>query len=96
MLEDFRRLELVRDGRKETIRSRWRQDKGHRAEWAAFVSSITRREQPAIRFEEIVCSTLATIRIDESLATGEAVTVSSSAFLDAANHSPNQDPSRNE
>ena len=36
VLEDFRRLELVREGRKRTIHSRWRQDKGHRSEWAAF------------------------------------------------------------
>ena len=39
VLEDFRRLELVRDGRKETTRSRWGQDKGHQNEWAAFVES---------------------------------------------------------
>src|SRR5260370_19986675 len=36
VLEDFRRLELVRDGRQQTVRSRSRQDKGHRGEWEGF------------------------------------------------------------
>src|SRR6266849_1741307 len=39
VLEDFCRLELLRNGRKQVIRSRWRQDKGHRGEWAAFTRS---------------------------------------------------------
>ncbi len=47
VLEDFRRLELVRNGRKETIHARWRQDKGHRGEWAAFVQSVQRQEAGA-------------------------------------------------
>ena len=37
VLEDFRRLELVQHGKKQVVRSRFRQDKGHRAEWKAFV-----------------------------------------------------------
>jgi len=89
VLEDFRRLELVRHGRKQTVRSRWRQDKGHRAEWAAFAASIQQGRDGAIPFEEIVCSTLATLRIHESVATGKRLAVDASAFLDAA-----LDPSR--
>jgi predicted dehydrogenase len=83
VLEDFRRLELVRNGRKETIHSRWRQDKGHRAEWDAFAQSVQQHSEGPIRFEELVCSTLATLRIDESVATGKRLTVDSAAFLDA-------------
>jgi predicted dehydrogenase len=83
VLEDFRRLELVRDGRKQTIRSRWRQDKGHRAEWAAFTECLQRATEPAIRFDDILCSTLATLRIDESLATGKPLVVDTAAFLEA-------------
>ncbi len=84
VLEDFRRLELVRDGRKEIIHSRWRQDKGHRGEWAAFAQAVERREEAPIRFEELVCTTLATLRIDESVATGERLAVDAAAFLDDA------------
>ncbi len=29
ILEDFRRLELVRNGQKKISRTRWKQDKGH-------------------------------------------------------------------
>jgi predicted dehydrogenase len=83
-LDDFRRLELVRDGRKEIIHSRWRQDKGHRGEWAAFAQAVQRWEEAPIRFEELVCSTLATLRIDESVATGKRLAVDAAAFLDDA------------
>jgi predicted dehydrogenase/threonine dehydrogenase-like Zn-dependent dehydrogenase len=89
VLEDFRRLELTRDGRKQTVHSRWRQDKGHRAEWAAFVNSIRPRQStetqvPAIPFDEIVCSTLATLRIQESASTGKRLAVDASEFLNSA------------
>jgi predicted dehydrogenase/threonine dehydrogenase-like Zn-dependent dehydrogenase len=84
VLEDFRRLELVRGGRKESMQSRWRQDKGHRSEWAAFVHSAQRQRGAPILFEDIVCSTLATLRIDESLATGKPLLVDAAAFIDAA------------
>jgi predicted dehydrogenase len=83
VLEDYRRLELVRNGRKETIHSRWRQDKGHRAEWAAFAESLQKGGDPPICFEDIVCSTLATLRIEESLATGSKVKVDTAAFLES-------------
>ena len=84
VLEDFRQLELVRDGRKETIHSRWRQDKGHGGEWAAFTQSVQQREEAPIRFADLVCSTLATLLIDESVGTGRRLAVDASAFLDAA------------
>jgi predicted dehydrogenase len=89
VLEDFRRLELARNGRKQIIRSRWRQDKGHRGEWAAFAASIRQGRDSAIPFEQIVCSTLATLRIHESVAIGKRLTVDAAAFIDAA-----LDPSR--
>jgi predicted dehydrogenase len=89
MLEDFRHLELARNSRKQIIRSRWRQDKGHRGEWAAFTASIRKRRDSAIPFEEIVCSTLATLRIHESVATGKRFAVDADVFIDAA-----LDPSR--
>src|SRR5581483_4781004 len=82
VLEDFRHLELVRNGKKESIHSRWRQDKGHCAEWSAFAQSVVRNAQPPIPLEEIVCTTLATFRIQQSLATGERIPVDTPAFLD--------------
>ncbi len=87
VLEDYRRLELVRDGRKEILHSRWRQDKGHRGEWAAFVQAVKNQNSLPISFEELVCSTLATLRIDESVATGKRLAVSGAAFLKGRNAS---------
>ena len=46
VLEDFRRLELVRDGRRETVHARWCQDKGHRAEWTAFMKALPEPDAP--------------------------------------------------
>lgn len=89
VLEDFRRLELARNGRTQIVRSRFRQDKGHRDEWAAFAASIQQRVGSAIPFEEIVCSTLATLRIHESVATCQPLKVDAGAFIEAA-----LDPSR--
>jgi len=95
VLEDFRRLELVRDGRKETVHSRWSQDKGHRGEWAAFAESVQKQNEAPIRFDDIVCSTLATLRINESAATGKQLAVDSSVFI-AAELQSSVSPSRNE
>lgn len=92
VLEDFRRLELVRNGRRETTHSRWSQDKGHRGEWAAFAQHAQRRSEAPIRFEDIVCATLATLRIDESASTGERLIVDAAAFLAEAQPIPGVNP----
>jgi predicted dehydrogenase len=96
VLEDFRRLDLVRNGRTETIRSRWRQDKGHRAEWAAFAQAVQGRGAPPISFQDLVSSTLATFRIEESCATGKRLPVDAAAFLNAAQRTPGLNHGRNE
>ncbi len=96
VLEDFRRVELVRDGRKKTIHSRWRQDKGHRAEWDAFAKAVQQKTGGPIRFEELVCSTLATIRIDKSVSKGERLGVDAAAFLATARRTSSVNPSLNE
>ena len=71
VLDDFRRLELARNGRKQLLRSRFRQDKGHRAEWQAFVQAIRGGGPSPISFEEICATTRATIRIAASLRSGQ-------------------------
>ena len=86
VLEDFRHMELVRGERKQIVRSRWRQDKGHRNEWAAFEQAVQRGGESPIPFEEIVCSTLATFRIEESLATGKRVAVDAASFMKTAHN----------
>src|SRR5579864_1097808 len=84
VLEDFRRLELAREGRKRTVHARWRQDKGHRAEWEAFAQCIRGRRGAAIPFEEVVCSMLATLRVQQAIANGRRVSVDAAAFIESA------------
>jgi predicted dehydrogenase len=91
VLEDFRRLELTREGSKQTIRHRWRQDKGHRDEWTAFTESVRQGRGAPISFDDLVCSTLATLRIKESVATGKRLVVDIASFIDAALHPPSLD-----
>jgi len=81
VLEDFRRLELVRHGRKQTLRSLFRQDKGHRGELEAFAAAIGGRGEFPIPLEEIVSTTLATLRAVESRCLGQPVEVDAGAFI---------------
>jgi len=77
VLEDFRRLELVRHGKKQTFRSHFRQDKGHHAELEAFAAAIRGGGKIAIPFEQIVSSTLATLRAAQSRFSGHKISVDS-------------------
>jgi predicted dehydrogenase/threonine dehydrogenase-like Zn-dependent dehydrogenase len=84
VLEDFRLLELVRHGKKQFIRSRFRQDKGHHGEWQAFVKALLAGGQSPIPFHEIVTTTVATLAAASSRSSGKAVSIDGSAFLAAA------------
>ncbi len=88
VMEDFRRLELARHGRKRVLRSRLRQDKGHRGEWRAFALAQLNGGQPPIRFEDIVSSFLATFAAVSSQSTGKAFSVNAEEFLAAVRSSP--------
>jgi len=88
VLDDFRRLELVRSGRSQVVQSRLKQDKGHVGEWQAFVESIRTGKPAPIPIPEIVAATLATLRIALSRSTGEPQPVNVRAFLASANGQP--------
>ena len=75
VLDDFRSLEMVRDGRRQIFRSRLRQDKGHRAEWEAFTAAITAGGSPPIPTEQLFCVTRATFAAVEALRRGERVAI---------------------
>jgi predicted dehydrogenase len=84
ILDDFRRLELVRNGRKQITRARWTQDKGHKLEMQAFVDAV-RGDSPApIPFEQIVSSTLATMRLQNSCQTGQSLKIDLKEFIASA------------
>jgi predicted dehydrogenase/threonine dehydrogenase-like Zn-dependent dehydrogenase len=75
VLEDFRRLELVRGGKKNVFRSLLRPDKGHQGEWQAFVTAIQEGAESPIPFPEIAASMLATFALEESRCLGQPVAV---------------------
>jgi len=85
VLEDFRRLELVRHSRRQVIKARFRQGKGHRAALEAFFSAIRTGGEAPIPFEEIVNTTLATLRAVDSRACGQPAIVDTANFI--ASHS---------
>jgi predicted dehydrogenase len=75
VLEDFRRLELVRGGKKRVFRSLLRQDKGHRAEWQAFVTALQTGAESPIPFREVVGTMLATFALEKSRCLGHSIAV---------------------
>jgi predicted dehydrogenase len=85
-LEDFRRLELVRGGRRQVFRSFLRQDKGHRAELAAFVTAIQTGGVSPIPLNEIVTSMATTFALEESRRSGQPVSVNSVVPAPAADN----------
>lgn len=81
VLEDFRRCELVQQGKKQKIRSIFRQDKGHDGEWKAFIEAIKTQGEAPIPFEDIVASTLVTLRALDSRSSGQPERVNAAEFI---------------
>jgi len=73
-------LQLIRDGRRRHRRDRFGQDKGHRAQWDAFVTAI-QGAPSRLTLRDMVATTLTTFAAMESLANGVAVPVDADAFL---------------
>ena len=65
VLDDFRALEMIRDGRRKTVKNA--QDKGWKDEWRAFTRAIREGGEPPIPYEQLVGVTSATFAALESL-----------------------------
>lgn len=92
VLEDFRLLELIQHGKKQTMRARFKQDKGHIGEWRAFVNALRNGGQSPIAFEEIITTMVATFAAASSRSTGKAVCVDVNEFLSTAVHPRSSEP----
>ncbi|HQR35084.1 MAG TPA: bi-domain-containing oxidoreductase, partial [Blastocatellia bacterium] len=75
VLDDFRQLEMWRDGKRKTSK-RMSQDKGFDQELAAFVMAVRSGEEMPIDWRSQVMTTLATLRIEDSLRSGKPEAVS--------------------
>ncbi len=74
VLDDFRSLEIVKDGRRRTVKKA--QDKGWRGEWEAFARAILAGGEPPIPYEQLIGVTQATFAAVESLRSdGAAVNI---------------------
>jgi predicted dehydrogenase len=71
ILEDYRKLILIRDGRRKVRRAWLRQDKGHKAELEAFTQVILDGGEPPIPYADIIGVTRATLVAVEALRKGE-------------------------
>lgn len=79
ILDDFRTLQLTRDGRSKTFRSRLRQDKGHSAEWKAFAQALLVSKTPPIPYSQLIEVTKASFKAAESLRAQETLTLDSNS-----------------
>ena len=77
VLDDFRSLALVQNGKRKNFQSRFRQDKGHHGEWVAFSRGITETKQPPISYRDLVGVTRTSFAAIEALRNGEKITISS-------------------
>lgn len=83
ILEDFRELVLIQDGRRRARKSRLRIDKGHRGEWAAFVQSLRSGGPQPIPLEDLVNVTLATMALRRPSPDGRTIRIDAPAFIAA-------------
>lgn len=80
-IDDFRRLELVGDGRKKVYRSRLSQNKGHLEGLRAFIAAARDGGPPPIPIDDMVSTSLTTFRALESLGTAASPEVNVEGFL---------------
>ncbi len=77
VLDNFRRLELLKDGRRKIARSLLRQDKGFGAEWQAFLQGVRAPSSLSpLPFQEIQTTSLTTFAIIDSLHQDELIKIS--------------------
>jgi predicted dehydrogenase len=75
ILEDYRVLTMVKDGRRMVERTRFRQDKGHRGLWEAYIRSIQQGGPPPIPYNQIIGVTKASFSAMNSLNKGQPVDI---------------------
>jgi predicted dehydrogenase len=76
VLDDYRSLETVYNGKRQVHRTRLRQDKGHRAEWEVFSKAIIAGVSPPIPYEHLFGVMEATFSASEALPQNKEVQVS--------------------
>lgn len=81
VLDDFRELRTVENGRQRVFRSHLRVDKGHRGEWVAFRAALCSGGPPPIALADLVNSSLATIALARAGSSDSAIIVNSDQLM---------------
>ena len=80
ILDDYRKLELVKNGRHAVFQTRFTQDKGHKNSWQTFLNSIQNNATPPIPYGQLFGVSLATFRAIDSLRLSETVKINYQDF----------------
>ncbi|MFM8319501.1 MAG: bi-domain-containing oxidoreductase [Chloroflexota bacterium] len=75
VLDDYRSLELIANGRRTSRRAYLRQDKGHQAEWQALAAAIQSAGRPPIPYDQLFGVSRAAIAAVEALRTGRTIEI---------------------
>jgi hypothetical protein len=73
VLDDFRMLEKLHDGRRNVLKMA--QDKGWKDEWTAFSNAIRTGGQPPIPYEQLFGVTKATFAAMQALHEGQKISI---------------------
>ncbi|RYZ86248.1 MAG: hypothetical protein EOP04_14250 [Proteobacteria bacterium] len=80
VLDDYRSLELIQDGKRKRSQERMRPDKGHLGEWQALSKASQSKTGTPIPLAEIVATHLAAFAAVASLRENRPVSVDADAF----------------
>jgi predicted dehydrogenase/threonine dehydrogenase-like Zn-dependent dehydrogenase len=75
VLDDFRRLEMLHDGKRRVSATLFSQNKGHQAEWVALANAVTAGGPPPIPYADLFGVTRASFAVLEALRTGETIPI---------------------
>jgi predicted dehydrogenase len=75
VLNDWRKLELVAEGQRKVRRHAFRQDKGHKNAWQAFLAAVHGEQEPPIPYEQLIGATQASFAALDALRSGETVKI---------------------
>lgn len=75
ILDDFRSLELIKNGSRKTYRSALRQDKGHQGAWRAFLNAVKNGGPAPIPYEQLFGVTQTTFAAMEALVSHAPVVI---------------------
>jgi predicted dehydrogenase len=77
VIDNFRTLDMIGNGRKESTRTWFRQDKGHQEEWEELSAHVSRGGGSAASIDEMSCVAACTFAIKKSLEARQLIVIAS-------------------